>query len=244
MNLKNKIVLITGSTSGIGYAIANIFKKYGSLVIGTATNKENVSKINSLLKNRGKGYILDINDKKSVKNLLNNIKKDFGEIDILINNAAINIDKLFIKMKEQDWQNVINTNLNSIFYISKKILIPMLKKRNGRIISIGSIIANTGNIGQSNYSASKAGLIAMSKSIAREVASRGITINVVSPGYIQTNMTKKINKNISKNILQNIPMKRFGLAKDVAYAVAFLASDQASYITGETLHVNGGLYMS
>ncbi|AXN02113.1 3-oxoacyl-acyl-carrier protein reductase [Candidatus Purcelliella pentastirinorum] len=244
MNLKNKIALITGATNGIGHAIAYVLKKYGAFIIGTATNNKNVNKIEDFLKNKGKGYLLDVNDKKSIINLLNDIKKNFGKIDILINNAAITIDKLFIKMNEQDWQNVINTNLNSIFYISKAVIFSMLKKKQGRIISIGSMIANTGNIGQANYSASKAGLIAMSKSIAKEVASRGITVNVVSPGFIKTNMTKKIKEKISNEILKNIPMKRFGSAKDVAYAVAFLASDKASYITGETIHINGGLYMS
>lgn len=243
MILKEKIALITGASKGIGRAIAEKFLKKNIKIIGTSRNLNGVNIINNYLSVYGKGFMLDVSDKQSIKNVLKKIKDEFGDIDILINNAGITNDNLLIRMKDNDWKEILKINLYSIFYLSKIIIKSMIKKRNGRIISIGSVVANMGNAGQTNYAAAKAGLIGFTKSLSREVASRGITVNIVSPGFIKTKMIEKLNKKQRDNILSNIPIGRFGNTQEVANVVAFLASEEASYITGATIHVNGGLYM-
>ncbi|WMY96447.1 MAG: 3-oxoacyl-ACP reductase FabG [Arsenophonus sp.] len=243
MIFDGKIALVTGASRGIGRAIAELLVQYGAKVIGTSTKKIGSALINSYLNSKGKGYILNVTDTKSVHATLSNIYEEFGKIDILINNAGIRSDNLLIKMKEEEWNKVIHTNLTSIFSLSKTIIRSMIKKRYGRIISIGSVVGTMGNIGQANYAAAKAGIIAFSKSLAREVASRGITVNVVSPGFVETDMTQALTGKQKSGILSTIPVRRFATPQEIANAVIFLASDKAAYITGETLHVNGGMYM-
>ncbi|BAC24237.1 fabG [Wigglesworthia glossinidia endosymbiont of Glossina brevipalpis] len=243
MNFNKKISLVTGANRGIGKSIAKELLKRNSIVIGTSTSKEGVDIINNYVKKQGKGIVLNLLDKNSIKLCIEKIKKNFGDVDILINNAGTNKDELLIRMKENSLNHVININLISVFIISKIVIKGMIKKRYGRIINIGSVSGFTGNIGQTNYSASKSGLTGFTKSLAREVAKKGITVNMVSPGFIKTDMTKSLSENNKKNILSNIPVNRFGSTKDVANAVIFFASDLSSYITGETMHVNGGIYM-
>ncbi|WMY97059.1 MAG: 3-oxoacyl-ACP reductase FabG [Arsenophonus sp.] len=243
MIFDGKIALVTGASRGIGRAIAELLAQHGAKVIGTSTKKIGSALIDSYLNKNGKGYILNITDSKCVHTTLSNIYEEFGKIDILINNAGIRSDNLLIRMKEEEWNKVIHTNLTSIFNLSKTIIRSMIKKRYGRIISIGSVVGIMGNIGQANYSAAKAGIIAFSKSLAREVASRGITVNVVSPGFVETDMTQALTSKQKTGILSTIPVKRFATPQEIANAVIFLASDKAAYITGETLHVNGGMYM-
>lgn len=243
MIFEKKIVLVTGARGGIGRAISEMFAIRGATVIGTATDINGVKKINMYLGDKGTGKLLNVTQQQSINTCLSSIQKEFGNIDILINNAGIIRDNILLYMKEDDWQTVIDVNLTAAFRISKVLIKPMIKKRYGRIINIGSIVGITGNAGQSNYSASKSGLTGFTKSLAREIASRGITVNLVIPGFIDTGMTKTLT-NIQKNdILSRIPMSRFGNPKDVAHAVIFLASDHSEYITGETIHVNGGMYM-
>lgn len=243
MSVNKKISLITGANRGIGKAIAYSLIKNGSLVLGTATTQEGVSLINSYCGKNGKGYILNLMDVKSIEIFLKKVKKDFGEIDILINNAGIIRDQLLVRMKQEDWNKVMQINLNSVFLLSKFFIYSMIKKRYGRVISISSMVGVTGNVGQVNYATSKAGIIAFSKSLAKEVSSRGVTVNVVAPGFIESDMTKNLTDEYRSNILSKIPLGRFGKPEDVANVVIFLASDKASYITGETIHVNGGAYM-
>ncbi|BAP58807.1 3-oxoacyl-ACP reductase family protein [Candidatus Tachikawaea gelatinosa] len=244
MSLKDKIALVTGATKGIGKAIAKKLTKKGAIVIGTATTEDGAKTICNYLKNEDRGIVLNINDDKKVEYEINRIHNKFEKVDILVNNAAIHCDKLFFRMKYTEWKNVLDTNLYSIFFITKSILRYMLKKHiKGRIVNISSVVASIGNIGQTNYSASKAGLIGFSKSLAREVAPFGINVNVVSPGYIETNMTNNIKEDQRSAILKHIPLGRLGNVDEVANVVSFLVSNESSYITGETLHVNGGMYM-
>lgn len=243
MRLDGKVVLITGASRGIGRAIAEGFVARGAKVIGTATSKSSAETINSYLGENGKGLILNIVDILSIDSLLLDIYAEFGEIDILVNNAGITRDSLLMRMRDDQWQDIINTNLTSVFRLSKAVIRAMIKKRFGRVITIGSVVGSMGNIGQTNYAAAKAGLIGFSKSLAREVASRGITVNVVAPGFIETDMTRALTDNQRAGILSSVPANRLGDAQEIASAVAFLASDEAGYITGETLHVNGGMYM-
>lgn len=243
MNFKKKISLVTGANSGIGKSIASLFIDCGAKVIGTSTTKIGVNLINSYCGKKGKGYVLNLLEEDSIDSFFRKVKEDFGEVDILVNNAGINIDRLFIRMKKEDWDKVIQINLNSIFSLSRKFVPSMLRKRYGRIISISSMVGVMGNVGQVNYASSKAGIIAFSKSLARELGYRGITVNVVSPGFIESGMTKKLKQKYRSEILSKIPLRRFGSSKDVANAVLFLASDESSYITGETIHINGGAYM-
>lgn len=243
MHFNKKISLITGASSGIGESILKLFIKKGIFVIGTSTTQDGVDKIDSYCGKNGKGYILNLKKIDCIKNFVFSIIKEFGEINILINNAGIVIDDLLIKMKYKNWKHVLNVNLNSVFCLSKYVVVSMIKKRYGRIVSIGSVIGSIGNVGQVNYSASKAGLVAFSKSLAQEVSSRGITVNVVSPGFIETKMTKNLKIDHRMNILKKIPLGRFGNVEDISNSVYFLVSDKSSYITGETLHVNGGMLM-
>lgn len=243
MSFEGKIVLVTGASRGIGRAIAELFVARGAKVIGTATSESGAEAISSYLGENGKGYMLNVVDAQSIDNVLTSIRAEFGEIDILVNNAGITRDNLLMRMKDDEWQDILDTNLTSVFRLSKAVMRAMMKKRFGRIISIGSVVGTMGNAGQANYAAAKAGLIGFSKSLAREIASRGITVNVVAPGFIETDMTRALTEDQRAGILTQVPASRLGEAKEIASAVAFLASDEANYITGETLHVNGGMYM-
>lgn len=239
----NKVALVTGASRGIGKSIAKTLANKGAKVFGTATNEFNVNKINKFLKNKGKGILMDFSNLDSITKSIKDASSEIFNIDILVNNAAITYNNLLIKTKIYYWEKVININLSSIFFLSKFVIKNMLKKRYGKIINIGSVIGNTGNAGQTVYAITKAGLIGFSKSLSREISSRGITINVVSPGFIETDMTKTLSKKQCDDILAKIPLHRLGKAQEVADVVIFLASDKASYITGETINVNGGMHM-
>ncbi|MDE0798144.1 MAG: 3-oxoacyl-ACP reductase FabG [Nitrosomonadaceae bacterium] len=244
--LQNQIALITGTSRGIGKAIALKLGKDGATVIGTATTDEGVKSISNYLNEagiKGKGIILNVNDTDQIKNLFTEIRKEFGEVTILVNNAGITRDDLLVRMKDEKWDEVIGTNLKAIFRLSREVLRSMMMARSGRIINIASIVGSTGNAGQSNYAAAKAGILGLSKSLAREVGSRNITINCVAPGFVDTDMTRALSEKQQQDLLQHIPLKRLGEPEDIASAVAFLASPSAGYITGATLHVNGGMYM-
>lgn len=244
MSFKGKVALVTGANRGIGRAIAELLAKRTATVIGTSTSQEGVKNINDYLKDKGKGFLLNVTDCISISKLAAEVISEYSSIDILVNNAGITCDRLLLRMKDDDWCNIVETNLTSVFRLSKVVLHNMIKKRFGRIITIGSVVGCTGNIGQSGYAATKAGVIGFSKSLAREVASRGITVNVVAPGFIETDMTKKLTSAQCAGILENIPSGQLGKAEEIASAVAFLASEEACYISGETLHINGGMYMS
>ncbi|MGE6417344.1 3-oxoacyl-ACP reductase FabG [Alteromonas macleodii] len=242
--LDGKIALVTGASRGIGKAIATQLAQQGATVIGTATSENGAQAISDYLSEfGGKGFALNVTDKESVDTTLKAINEAFGSIDILVNNAGITRDNLLMRMKEDEWQDIIDTNLTSIFTMSKAVLRGMMKKRCGRIVNIGSVVGSAGNAGQANYAAAKAGVIGFSKSMAREVASRGITINVVAPGFIDTDMTKVLTDDQKEAIFKDIPANRLGAPDEIAATVAFLVSDGAAYITGETIHVNGGMYM-
>ena len=242
--LEGKIVLVTGATRGIGKSIALTLGNAGATVIGTATSElgaENISKM--LVDNEisGKGVVLDVKDNNQISSLGESIKKDFGSIDILVNNAGITRDNILLRMKEDEWEDIINTNLSSIYKMSKSVLRGMIKQRSGRIISITSVVGAMGNAGQSNYAAAKAGIIGFTKSLAREVGIRGITVNAVAPGFIVTDMTDSLPEEQKAGLASQIPMGRLGTVEEVADAVLFLAGSGGSYITGQTIHVNGGM---
>jgi 3-oxoacyl-[acyl-carrier protein] reductase len=243
--LNGKIVLVTGATRGIGKAIALILGGSGATVIGTATSEVGAASISKMLvenKISGKGIILDVTDSDQISSISESIKKDFGSIDILVNNAGITRDNILLRMKEDEWEDIINTNLSSIYKMSKSVLRGMIKQRSGRIISITSVVGAMGNAGQSNYGAAKAGIIGFTKSLAREVGVRGITVNAIAPGFIETDMTNSLPDEQKEALSSQIPMGRLGTAEEIAHAVLFLAGDGGSYITGQTLHVNGGMY--
>ena len=242
-NLNGSIALVTGASRGIGRAIAERLVADGATVIGTATSEAGAQAISAYLQDSGEGKVLNVADPDSMQVLLAEITEKHGSVDILINNAGITRDNLLMRMKDDEWQSIMDTNLTSIFKMSKAVLRGMMKKRKGRIINIGSVVGSTGNAGQANYAAAKAGVIGFSKSMAREVASRGITVNVVSPGFIDTDMTKSLTDAQKESIFKDIPANRLGDPKEIAATVGFLASDDAAYITGETIHVNGGMYM-
>ncbi|CAM3847382.1 3-oxoacyl-ACP reductase FabG [Avibacterium endocarditidis] len=242
--MQGKIALVTGATRGIGRAIAEELSAKGAFVIGTATSEKGAESISAYLGEKGKGLVLNVADQQSIEAVLAQIKADFGDIDILVNNAGITRDNLLMRMKDEEWFDILQTNLTSVFHLSKAMLRSMMKKRFGRIITIGSVVGSMGNPGQANYCAAKAGLIGFSKALAKEVASRGITVNVVAPGFIATDMTDALTEEQKAETLANVPAGRLGEPKDIAKAVAFLASDDAGYITGSTLHVNGGMYMA
>ncbi|USH03604.1 3-oxoacyl-ACP reductase FabG [Grimontia kaedaensis] len=243
MNLNGKIALVTGASRGIGRAIAELLVERGATVVGTATSESGASAISEYLGENGKGYALNVTSAESIEAVLKAIKEEFGDIDILVNNAGITRDNLLMRMKDDEWQDIMDTNLTSIFRMSKAVLRAMMKKRNGRIINVGSVVGTMGNAGQANYSAAKAGVVGFTKSMAREVASRGITVNTVAPGFIETDMTKALNDDQRAATLAQVPAGRLGDPREIAATVAFLASEDAAYITGETLHVNGGMYM-
>lgn len=247
MDLENEIALVTGASRGIGQQIALTLASQGATVIGTATTEggaENISAYLSEAGAKGKGFALDVTQQGMIDAVLEQITEEFGAPSILVNNAGITRDNLLMRMKEQEWDDIIDTNLTSIFRLSKACLRAMMKARKGRIISITSVVGASGNAGQTNYSAAKAGIIGFTKSLAREVGSRGITVNSVAPGFIDTDMTKALPDEQKNALLTQIPLNRLGQAEEIAHAVAFLASPKAGYITGETLHVNGGMYMA
>ena len=243
ISLEGKIALVTGASRGIGRAIAESLVQAGAVVIGTATSEKGAAAIQTYLGDKGFGMVLNVTDNQSVADLYSQIKEKTGDVDILVNNAGVTRDNLLMRMKDDEWQDIIDTNLTSLFKLSKPVMRSMMKKRFGRIISIGSVVGTMGNAGQVNYSAAKAGLIGFTKSLAREVASRQITVNAIAPGFIQTDMTDELTPEQQQAIMSQVPMERLGQAQEIANAVLFLASDSAAYITGETLHVNGGMYM-
>ncbi|MBE2209991.1 MAG: 3-oxoacyl-ACP reductase FabG [Xanthomonadaceae bacterium] len=242
--LENEIVLVTGASRGIGAAIADELAARGATVIGTATSESGAATIAERLKPLGgHGRVLNVNEAGSIEGLIDDIQKEFGGLTILVNNAGITRDNLLMRMKDEDWQAILDTNLTSVYRASKAVMRGMMKARKGRIINIASVIGVTGNAGQANYAAAKAGIIAFSKSLAKEIGSRGITVNVVAPGFIATDMTKDLPDDAKAAMAEQIALGRLGEPADIARAVAFLAGPDASYITGETLHVNGGMYM-
>jgi 3-oxoacyl-[acyl-carrier protein] reductase len=242
--LDGEVALVTGASRGIGAVIADTLAAMGAAVTGTATSEAGATAIGERLAEKGgQGRVLDVTDAENVKALIDGIAKQSGAVSILVNNAGIARDQLLMRMKEEDWQAIIDTNLTSVYRLSKAVMRGMMKARAGRIISIASVVGLLGNPGQSNYAAAKAGIIAFSKSLAREVGSRGITVNVVAPGFIDTDMTRALADDQRETLERQIALGRLGQSADVAAAVAFLASPAAAYITGETLHVNGGMYM-
>ncbi len=242
--LQGEIALVTGASRGIGAAIAELLAAQGATVIGTATTDSGAAAIGErLAAHGGHGRALNVTDAAALDAVLDGIAKEFGPISILVNNAGITRDNLLMRMKEDDWASIIDTNLTSVFRTSKAVMRGMMKARKGRIINIASVVGVTGNAGQANYAAAKAGIIGFSKSLAKEIGSRGVTVNVVAPGFIDTDMTKALPEEARTALIGDIALERLGSPEDIAHAVAFLASPAAGYITGETLHVNGGMYM-
>lgn len=245
-SLEGQVALVTGASRGIGAAIADRLAGLGALVVGTATSAEGAAAVSERLKDldeQCRGVRLDVNEEGAVEQLVQHISSDLGAPTILVNNAGITRDQLLMRMKDDDWDAVLNTNLRSVYALSKACLRGMMKARNGRIISISSVIGCMGNAGQSNYAAAKAGMEGFSRSLAREVGSRGITVNTVAPGFIDTDMTRSLDEAQREKLVAEIPLQRLGQPEDIAAAVAFLASPLGAYITGQVLHVNGGMYM-
>lgn len=243
ISLEGKVALVTGASRGIGRAIAEQLAVLGAKVVGTATSEKGAAAISEYLGEQGTGLVLNVTDAASVEQCLEQIKNQFGEIDILVNNAGITRDNLLMRMKDEEWFDIMQTNLTSVYRLSKAVLRSMMKKRFGRIITIGSVVGSMGNAGQTNYAAAKAGVLGFTKSLAKEVASRGITVNAIAPGFIDTDMTKELSDEQKSAIFSQVPANRLGQPEEIAATVAFLASTQAAYITGETVHVNGGMYM-
>ena len=243
-SLKDQVALVSGASRGIGAAIADMLAAEGARVFGTATSGKGAAAINERAVNGLTGLVLDVNDADGISSMLAEITQQASAPTILINNAGVTRDQLLMRMSELDWETVLDTNLRSVYRLSKACLRGMMKARTGRIISISSVIGSTGNAGQANYAAAKAGMMGFSRSLAREVGSRGITVNVVAPGFIDTDMTRELNEAQREAMLNDIPLKRLGEVDDIAAAVRFLASPSASYITGQTIHVNGGMYVS
>jgi len=243
--LNEKLVLVTGASRGIGRAIALTLGNAGATVIGTATSDEGASNITKIFAENnilGKGMMLNVTDNEQISDLLKDITSDYGSVDILVNNAGITRDNILVRMKEDEWDDIINTNLSSVYKMSKAVLRGMIKKRSGRIISITSVVGAMGNAGQSNYAAAKAGIMGFTKSLAREVGIRGITVNAIAPGFIETDMTDSLPEAQKEALASQIPMGRLGTTKEIAEAVLFLSGESGSYITAQTLHVNGGMY--
>ncbi|GIX25020.1 MAG: beta-ketoacyl-ACP reductase [Caldimonas sp.] len=244
-DLQGEIALVTGASRGIGAAIADTLAARGATVVGTATSEAGAAAIGERLRaHGGQGRVLDVTDGAAIEALVEAISRELGATSILVNNAGITRDTLLMRMKDEDWQAILDTNLSSVFRTSKAVMRGMMKARKGRIINIASVIGVTGNAGQANYAAAKAGIIGFSKSMAREIGSRGITVNVVAPGFIETDMTRDLPEEAKAKMLADIALGRLGRPQDIAEAVAFLASPAAAYITGETLHVNGGMHMA
>lgn len=247
LDLNGQIALVTGASRGIGQAIALTLAQCGAFVFGTATTPEGAQRITTLFESKqltGQGLVLDVTNSDQVESLMSFFAEQEKSPSILVNNAGITADNLLLRMDDDEWYKVIETNLNSVYRMTKACIKPMFRARYGRIITVGSVVGASGNSGQVNYTAAKAGVIGFSKSLAQEIGSRGITVNVVAPGFIDTEMTAGLPDLVKEEMLKRIPLRKLGQAEDVAYAVAFLASDSAKYITGETIHVNGGMYMS
>lgn len=250
-DLHNQVALVTGASRGIGRAIATHLAKLGAKVVGTATTEAGAAAITEYLhavnpeaENVGRGAVLNVTDAEASTALIDTITKEYGTVTILVNNAGITQDQLAMRMKDEEWDNVISTNLSAVGRLSRAVLRGMMKAKHGRIINITSVVGSAGNPGQMNYAAAKAGVAGMSRALAREIGSRNITVNCIAPGFIDTDMTRALNEQQIAGLLQQIPLGRFGLPEDIAAAVGFLASSHASYITGTTIHVNGGMYMS
>ncbi len=244
--LQNQVALVTGASRGIGQAIALKLGKQGATVVGTATTEAGAETISRYLNQagiKGAGMVLNVTSSVQIQDILAAIPEQFGEITILVNNAGITRDNLLIRMKDEEWDEIMETNLKSVFRLCRGVLRAMMKARSGRIINISSVVGVTGNPGQTNYAATKAGIFGFSKSLAREVGSRNITVNCIAPGFIETDMTRSLTDKQQQNLIQHIPLGRLGRSEEVASAVVFLASPAAGYITGSTLHVNGGMYM-
>ncbi|MCL1886640.1 MAG: 3-oxoacyl-ACP reductase FabG [Betaproteobacteria bacterium] len=247
-NLQGKVALVTGASRGIGYAIALELARQGATVIGTATSQSGATAITEALSqirpDAGKGVVLDVSNAERCLAVVEDVQKEYAAIHILVNNAGITQDNLAMRMKDEEWDKVIEVNLNAVSRLSRAVLRGMMKQRDGRIINISSVVGSMGNAGQMNYAASKAAVEGMSRALARELGSRNITVNCVAPGFIDTDMTKLLTEEQAANLLHQVPLGRFGMPEDVAAATAFLASPQASYITGTVLHVNGGMFMN
>jgi 3-oxoacyl-[acyl-carrier protein] reductase len=246
MTLQGQIALVTGASRGIGQAIALQLGKQGATVIGTATSDKGAQAISDYLAAAGvtgTGLALNVNDAAQIDLVLDTLRKQFGEVSILVNNAGITKDNLLARMSEEEWDDVLTTNLKSVFRLSRAVLRAMMKARTGRIINISSVVGSSGNPGQTNYAASKAGMVGFSKSLAQEIGSRNITVNCVAPGFIDTDMTQALGEEQRAKLVEHVPLKRLGKPEDIAAAVAFLAGPGAAYITGTTMHVNGGMYM-
>jgi 3-oxoacyl-[acyl-carrier protein] reductase len=247
MPLENTVALVTGANRGIGEAIARVLAQRGAIVVGTATSNAGAEAITDRLAQagfKGRGLVLDVTDPASVDAVVPAVTDAYGAPAILVNNAGITRDNLLMRMKDEEWQAIIDTNLTSVFRMSRACLRSMMKARKGRIVNIASVVGATGNPGQTNYAAAKAGMVGFTKALAREVGSRGITVNAVAPGFIDTDMTRALGAEQRDALLRTIPLGRLGVADEIGQAVAFLASDEAAYITGETLHVNGGMFMA
>jgi 3-oxoacyl-[acyl-carrier protein] reductase len=246
--LQNQVALVTGASRGIGYAIALELARRGATVIGTSTSEGGAASVTAALEairpGAGKGVVLNVADGAACNAVVEQIAKEYGGVSVLVNNAGITQDNLAMRMKDEEWDNVINVNLTAVGRLSRAVLRGMMKARAGRIINITSVVGSLGNAGQMNYAASKAGVEGMSRALARETGSRGITVNCIAPGFIDTDMTKVLNEQQIAGLIQQVPLGRFGTPEDIAMATAFLASPQASYITGTTLHVNGGMFMN
>lgn len=247
-NFAGQLALVTGASRGIGRAIATELAKQGARVIGTATSQAGAEAISAYLAEigpeAGRGEVLNVTDAAASNALVESLQKEFGTVSILVNNAGITQDQLAMRMKEEEWDAVISTNLTAVGRMSRAVLRGMMKAKQGRIINITSVVGSSGNAGQMNYAAAKAGVAGMSRALAREIGSRGITVNCIAPGFIDTDMTRSLTEQQTNALLQQIPLGRFGLPEDIAAAVCFLASRQAGYITGTTVHVNGGMYMA
>jgi 3-oxoacyl-[acyl-carrier protein] reductase len=248
VNLTNQIALVTGASRGIGRAIAQELARQGATVVGTATSEAGAAGISTYLDalraGAGKGVVLNVNDPQACTAVIDLVQKDYGGVSILVNNAGITQDQLAMRMKDEEWDAVIATNLTAVGRLSRAVLRGMMKARFGRIINITSVVGSAGNPGQMNYAAAKAGVAGMSRALAREIGSRNITVNCIAPGFIDTDMTRELSEQQTAALMQQIPLGRFGMPEDIAAAAAFLASPQAGYITGTTMHVNGGMYMS
>lgn len=244
--LQNQIAFVTGASRGIGQAIALELGRQGATMVGTATTEEGAQIISRYLKEagiKGAGMMLNVNNAVQIENVLKTVRQEFGDIAILVNNAGITRDNLLVRMKDEEWDEIMETDLKSVFRLSRAVLRAMMKARYGRIINISSVVGATGNMGQANYSAAKAGIFGFSKSLAREVGSRNITVNCIAPGFVETDMTRALTGKQHQDLIQHVPLGRLAQPKEIASAVAFIASPDAGYITGATLHVNGGMYM-
>lgn len=244
--LQNQIAFVTGASRGIGQAIALELGRQGATMVGTATTEEGAQIISRYLKEagiKGAGMMLNVNNAVQIEDVLKTIRQEFGDIAILVNNAGITRDNLLVRMKDEEWDEIMETDLKSVFRLSRAVLRAMMKARYGRIINISSVVGATGNMGQANYAAAKAGIFGFSKSLAREVGSRNITVNCIAPGFVETDMTRALTGKQHQDLIQHVPLGRLAQPKEIASAVAFMASPDAGYITGATLHVNGGMYM-